>query len=233
MYLDGKLLDDTYTIIARRSTPLCMQEDTSTIYLCPGTQVCTSDYSYCNNVNEEDCNSSAPYKCFVDSEDCVNDVDAECCTDPEKAHYCPYDQTCVSSEGECCQRNPDTPVACRDLDTGEVTHCAAFEYECCSSFESNGNPLVKCTFEDKCVPVDSRDYCFEPFDRDCQDSHFPYLCKNDGRCRRNAAECASPKVCPPGYFQCPDNTCLPGSDQHSSCEELTDCKQLLPGTNAV
>lgn len=61
--------------------------------------------------------------------------------------------------------------------------------------------MVKCSYEDKCVPADTDELCFRPFAQACtEDKRFPYQCPNDGMCRRNATECPSPKVCPPGYF---------------------------------
>ena len=86
--------------------------------------------------------------------------------------------------------------------------------------------MVRCEYEDKCVPSDP--YCFKPFVRDCSDERFPYLCLNDGVCRRDETECPSPKVCPPGYTQCPDSTCIEGEGQFGQCDEAVDCYQEIP-----
>ena len=90
--------------------------------------------------------------------------------------------------------------------------------------------MVKCGYEDKCVPSDTLELCFTPFKRDCsvEDPEFPYQCANDGMCRRDSTECPSPKVCPPGYFQCPNNTCLPGDALFNQCSSLADCYKTLP-----
>ena len=75
-----------------RGAPLCIKNLTKN-FLCPGAEVCTSNYMECERINEKECDAKASkaFKCFDDSDSCVSDVKTECCTDPEKAYYCAYD----------------------------------------------------------------------------------------------------------------------------------------------
>lgn len=167
--------------------------DSDEIYLCPETSVCTSNYFNCPLIDAAVCTDSAVglFKCPNTTEDlCVQNVMTDCCEDTAEGlttFFCPYLETCVLSEDDCCQLNAATPIFCE-----ETSQCVSHQYECCSNYVSASNKMTKCTFEDKCVPVNSDSFCFLPLQKDCTDPRFPYLCPNDGICRRSSSECPSP-----------------------------------------
>lgn len=92
--------------------------------------------------------------------------------------------------------------------------------------------MVKCESESKCAPSVSSSYCFKPVVKECPED-FPFFCANDSTCKRVREECPSPVVCPPGYFQCPDRSCVAGNDQFSACLPLKSCVKYLPGDSSI
>ena len=170
------------------------------VFLCPNTTICTSDYFNCDRIDDKYCNSATEFRfrCFDTGTDaCVKDLRTECCppVGGKPRYYCPHTKACVDTESSCCSINPATPIFCKSLNK-----CVAHQYECCSNYLSSVNPMVKCTYENKCVPSDTNEFCFQPFRVECSDPRYPYQCLNDGTCRRSATYCPTPKVCPPGYF---------------------------------
>lgn len=130
---------------------------------------------------------------------------AECC--PTGQFFCSHTRACVNTTASCCSLNSLTPIYCKLTQT-----CVSHAHQCCSNYLANKKAMVSCTNEDKCVPIDSQIYCFTPVSKNCTSSEFPFYCKTDATCKRSSLECPSPIVCPPGYFQCQDKSCIAGSD---------------------
>jgi hypothetical protein len=70
------LLGLVFKLKAPTDVPACYSQ-ASTPYLCPNTQVCTSNYNQCTWINSTSCNSTAPYKCK--SGNCVSNMSTQCC----------------------------------------------------------------------------------------------------------------------------------------------------------
>ena len=162
------------------SDTLCVSNaasGSSDIYLCPTTSICTSNYFNCDRIDDTICDSTTEelFTCFASSTSCVKNVVTDCCPDiitegTEVAvpqFYCPHTQTCVTDSSTCCTLDPQTPIYCQQTQT-----CVSHKYECCSNYLSSTNAMVKCTYEDKCVPAEA--FCFLPFLRECNDARFPY-----------------------------------------------------------
>jgi len=203
VYNNGILIDDSKLLKVTSASPC----PPSSPFRCPKTDTCTSNYQYCSLLDFTSCSDEeTPFKCFESSTTCVKDVESECC---DEGVFCPHSRTCVASETECCSTNSETPIFCVETQT-----CVAHDYECCSNYLIGSTffaaPMVKCSDENKCVPWDSSSYCFQSYDVGCSDPEFSHFCANEGRCRRSEAECATTKVCPPGYTHCPDNSCIEG-----------------------
>lgn len=168
--------------------------------------MCAYNYYECQYINKTRCtNPQTPFLC---NDKCVSNMATECCprTSPD-LKWCPHLNTCINSTAQSCPTlNSSTMIYCKSKNT-----FVRFRHECCDDIFYNtsllngtlvSKPMVKCSNEDKCVPLDNDDYCFSSFPRDCLELggvEFGYQCRNDGKCRRNQVECPSTRVCPPGY----------------------------------
>jgi hypothetical protein len=100
---------------------------------------------------------------------------SECCESGSTINtykWCPSQEKCMPEDEICCDWTLQTPIYCSETDS-----CVAKFEDCCEDFS-----LKKCFYEDKCVPEDSIEYCFEPdLSKECLENER--LCLNDGLCR--------------------------------------------------
>ena len=192
----------------------CIDNPDGKVYNCPQSTICTSNYAFCPYASDL-CPSHSPFKCANNV--CAGDPSSDCCE--LGTYWCPHTNQCVTTKQACCTLDPLTPIFCEETQT-----CVSFEYECCSNFRSyvTENTMVKCSYENKCAPLDSVEFCFVPFDAGCK-GDSAYQCPRDGKCVSTPSLCAATKVCPTGYFTCPDYTCLPGLAQFPLCNSLASC----------
>lgn len=126
-------------------------DNSSNIYLCPGKTICTNNYFNCERFNLA-CQSNSDGKyftCSASSTTCVLDVTTDCCpalADLTPQYYCPHTQACVTDKSTCCSLDPATPIYCK-----AQSNCVAHQYECCEDLKNNGQQLMKCSSENKCV----------------------------------------------------------------------------------
>lgn len=166
----------------------------------------------------------------------MSNMHSECCKINDRTlpdyKWCPHTNTCINvTLSKCPSMMPsEKPYLCESKGIFVENRT-----QCCSDFKYNvtrivndtttivTKSMVKCSFEDKCVPEDTAEFCFYSFERNCQEifgSEFSYKCPNDGKCKRSPLECPSPRVCPTGYTQCPDYTCIRGLDKFHQCNKL-------------
>lgn len=276
----------------------------------------------------DDCCGQAASKPAGQSKWCEGE---QVCMHPTNGNTSPPSDATNTGNGDtshsapsCCEWTAKQ-IRCRDDGSGSTSAptCVANQYECCADLTfdlepprlgSDGvgatkatKPMVKCTYEDKCVPENTSEYCFEPFERDCvgeqasstKPEQSPATtnsiatttttpevqansgwCPKDGRCYtptqsssptsskddavQSAAtssgaasksklsqaqqqpqlqttkdknctclsaesecnsykslhcqRCPQPRVCPPGYTQCPDLSCIPGVNRFGACK---------------
>ena len=216
-------------------TDLCKDLTLNNIlFRCPNQPViCANQYQDCAYINRTRCtNNLTPFLC---GDRCVSNMHTECCRIGDRNlpdfKWCPHLNSCVNT----------TLTQCPSIG-GKLYYCesrrqfVAKRTDCCEDFKYNvtrieiddsitilTRSMVKCSFEEKCVPENTAEFCFFSFERNCAEifgSEYSFQCRNDGKCRRNATECPSPRVCPPGFTQCPDYTCIRGLDKFSQCNKL-------------
>ena len=158
-------------------------------------------------------------------------MQSECCKINDRTlpdfKWCPHLNQCINTTLTQCQSNSyPTPYFCQSTQTfvdKRTSCCQDFKYNVtmivnATNYTIVTKSMVKCSYEDKCVPEDTAQFCFFSFKRNCAEIFGPeysYQCPNDGKCRRSALECPSSRVCPPGYTQCPDYTCIKGLNAFS------------------
>lgn len=143
--------------------------------------ICTNNIINCLIIDETcfNANQSRPFRCKA-ADDCVETID-DCCKGDgvrQGTKWCPSRNKCTSDVDSCCEQNSvNKPFACRSknpessLDNPSANegdyYCVANQFECCGDLNYTTNSgevkkMVKCKYEDKCVPEDTAEYCFQP-----------------------------------------------------------------------